>query len=356
MSENTKPTPQNDEVDLAQLFKMIGNALQKLYDFIVSIFKGLFRVLLLILAHFYKRAKWYAIAAFVGLVAGYFMDKSSEKLYYANMLIKTNFDSAFQVYENIKNLHKLAKVEKDTVKLAEILDIDVSDAASLNGFYIEPDKSKAEEIEKFSTYFEALDSLTKTTTTFTDYQKGIRSYDYKKHQIGVISLDKSVYNKIRNSFVQAISKNSYLDELLDVNQKNLDSHDSTLVKQEKNIDKLVQTYIDIRINEANKEITANSGTNFYLGNAQKTELLVEEAPLIKEKLELASQRRKINKDKVEMSSIVSILSDFPETGYDIQEWHQKNRFRIPVLLLALTLIGFIFIGLGKYLNKEGLVK
>ena len=39
MSENKQPTPQNEEVDLGQLFKMIGNAFQKLFDFIASIIR-----------------------------------------------------------------------------------------------------------------------------------------------------------------------------------------------------------------------------------------------------------------------------------------------------------------------------
>ena len=55
MSKDLQQEPQSEEVDLGQLFKIIGNAFQRFFDFIASIFKGVYKVILLLLIHIYKR-------------------------------------------------------------------------------------------------------------------------------------------------------------------------------------------------------------------------------------------------------------------------------------------------------------
>ena len=48
------------------------------------------------------------------------------------MFIDTNFNSSYQVYENIKNLNELASVEQDSVKIAEILGISISESVPVD--------------------------------------------------------------------------------------------------------------------------------------------------------------------------------------------------------------------------------
>jgi hypothetical protein len=355
MSKDLKPTPQNEEVDLGQLFKMIGNLFQRFYNFIAAIFKGLFHVLILILAHFFKRLKWYALAGFIGLALGFFLERSSEKLYGANMFIKTNFNSGYQVYENIKNLNELADVEQDSVKLAEILKIDVSEAAKLKGFYIEPDIDENIRVKMFSTYKQGLDSISQLEANYDNYVNSLSPFNSNTHKIGVASTDKLIYTKLRDTFPKVISTNDYLKEVLAINTENFELQDSTLIAQDARIDNLVKNYLEIRNKESDKEPVPGAGTNLFLGDAQESNLLVSEAPLIREKLELATQRRNINIAKVEQKNIISIVSNFPETGYDIQEWYEDLRFLIPAISISITLILFMLIGLNKFVKEyEGI--
>ena len=156
MSKDLPQPQQSEEVDLGQIFKLIGNAFDRFFKFIASIFIGLYKVLIILLIHFYKRKIWYASIVVLGFIAGFIIDLKSEKLYGANMFIKTNFNSARQVYENLKNLHELAVKDKDTVKLAEILEISVSEAATLKGFYIKPDLDENEMAEIYSGFYQQL--------------------------------------------------------------------------------------------------------------------------------------------------------------------------------------------------------
>ncbi|WP_411766135.1 hypothetical protein [Winogradskyella sp. A3E31] len=351
MSENSKPTPQNEEVDLGQLFKMIGNAFQKLFDFIASIFKGLFHVLILILAHFFKRLKWYALAGFVGLAIGWYLDKSSDKLYGANMFIETNFNSSFQVYENIKNLNELAYEEGDSVQLANILGIDISSAAKLKGFYIEPDIDPNRSIQMFSMFYQALDSVTQSKTTYKEYIESLNVHNFKVHKIGVASTDKDIYPKLRGKISKVLSENEYLMEVLQVNQENIDRNISTLERQEEELDTLISRYLEIRIKESDKEAVSSSGTILNMGDAQENKLLVNEAPLLKEKLDLERQIRDLQAKKVEEKNIISVVSDFPATGYDIQVWYQKSKILLPLVFIVITMLIFSLVGLGRFVEN-----
>jgi len=351
MSTNLPEQQASEEVDLGQLFKLIGNAFQRFFDFIAFIFKGLFNLILLILIHFYNRFKWYAGALVIGLVLGYFLDKSSEKSYGANMIIETNFNSAYQVYENIKNLHELAAVDRDSVELARILKIEVADAAKLKGFFINPSADQSDNVELFTPLYEQLDSVSKIEISFTTFVESLESHSYNKHQIGVISADKTIYSKL-GAFKTAISTNEYLTTLLEGNLENLKREEQTLITQDSKIDELVSKYLEIRVKESDKIAAKGSGTNLYMGNAEQNGLLVDEAKLIQEKLVLQREVRRVNRDLIEKQAIISVLSDFPSTGYDISTWSNKKKYQMPILMIGLTLFLFIILGLGKYLKAE----
>ena len=175
--ESSQPHP-SEEVDLGQLFKLIGNTFQRFFDFIASIFKGAYKVILLLLIHIYKRIVWYAAALFIGVVVGFIVDKTSDKMYGANMFIETNFNSARQVYENVKQFHQLAYIDKDTLELAKRLNISPSEASKLKGFYLEPDLDENEMAQMYSAFYVRLDSLSRVTMTFDIYKESLTPYNF----------------------------------------------------------------------------------------------------------------------------------------------------------------------------------
>ncbi|WP_027138104.1 hypothetical protein [Gaetbulibacter saemankumensis] len=347
------PQPQpSEEVDLGQLFKLIGNAFDRFFKFIGTIFTGLFKVVLTGLIHFYKRFFWYAGAVVIGLVVGFFMDKSSDKLYGANLFIETNFQSARQVYEDVKQFHQLAYVDKDSIELARKLNITPSEAASLKGFYIQPDIDENVKAEMYSKFYLHLDSLSRTEMTYDRFSESLTPYNFKVHQIGVASTDKAIYKKIEKAFVNEIMDNEYLNEVVTVNQLTLDEEERALKDQIKITDSLVNEYLKIRVNESMKEPVPGSGTNLYMGNAESASLIVDESKVIQKRLEYERAIRQVKKDKVEEKQVVNVLADFPVTGYDITEITDKYKFKLPMLLFALVLIAFTFIGLGNYLKAQ----
>lgn len=356
MSENSKPIPQNEEVDLGQLFKMIGNAFQKFFDFVGSIFKGLFGLLILIIAHFYKRAKFYAIAIIAGLVIGYFLDSTSVPTYKANMFLKTNFESGYQVYENIDNLNQLASSSRDSVKLSELLGISVSEAAQIQGFSIQPSIDPNESMLMFSNYKKGLDSLAREEVNYKTYIESLSGYNFTTQKISMSTLSRNIPDIINSKLPVVVSENDYLKRILEVNQNNFDKEDNVLAQQTKEIDSLVKKYLEIRIKESNRESSLpGSGTNLFMGDAQKSNLIVNEVDLLNEKLKIEGLRRRVQLEKAIQNDIVSVIASFPKTGSVENVWYKNYIFISIISLFIIVCVTFIFIGIGKYLKKEGAI-
>lgn len=352
MSKETSKPEASEEVDLGQLFKLIGNAFDRFFKFIASIFIGLYKVILLLLIHFYKRLWWYAGAIVIGTVLGFIIDKTSDKMYGANMFIETNFNSARQVYENIKQFQQLAKVDQDTVELGRLLNIPAKEAAKLKGFYIEPDMDENKIVEMYSDFYTSLDSLSRVDMTYDRYKASLNAYNFDTHRIGVATTDKSIYKEIEPGFIKQLVENDYLKELSQANEAILKKENETLKEQINKTDSLVNTYLSIRVKESEKQMVPGSGTTLYMGDAENNNLVVDESKVLQQRLSFERQRRKNDSIMVSQKRVVNVLAGFPNTGYDIRAWYEKMKFALPIALFSLTFLVFSFLGLGKYLDKE----
>ena len=353
MSKSKLPEPTNsEEVDLGQLFNLIGNAFNRLFNFIASIFIGAYKILLAFAIHFFKRIYWYVGVIIIGVVIGFLVDMTLEKEYGAQMYIETNFNSTRQVYENIRDLNQLASIDKDSLELAKRLNISSREASNLKGFYVEPDIDENDLAKMYSNYYTNLDSVSRVETNYKKYKESLTPFNFSIHVIGVASKDKFIYKKIEKDFIEGISGNDYLNELLEVNKLNLVKKDEVLTKEIQKTDSLLNEYLKIRINESQKELIPGSGTNLYMGNAESNNLIVNETAIIDKIIALEAQRRKINTDKVTRKTVINVLANFPESGYEISEWYDEMKFVLPLILFSLTLLIFTFIGIGKYLDEE----
>jgi hypothetical protein len=353
MSKNLQEESPSEEVDLGQLFKQIGNMFQRLFDFIASIFKGIYKIILVFLIHIYKRLKWYAIAISMGVVIGFVLDFIGEDKYGANVFIETNYNASHQVYENMKYLHQLAHKDKDSVELARKLKISVSDAAKLKGFYVEPDIDENEKMQMFVEFKKGLDSIAREQYTYESFTNSINYYSFHRHKIGVESTDRFVYGKLKGKLVQSITDNDYLINLKNVTLNNFKNQEVALSIEQRKLDSLINVYLSIRDRESKKEVAVGSGTNFFMGSGQQqNELLVKETELIDKISELEKQRREIEKEFVINSNIVNVIADFPDAGYDISEWTDKKKFVLPIVFSSITFMGFLFIGLSQFLARE----
>ncbi len=353
MSENLPKQPQqsSDEVDLGQVFKLIGNMFDRFSKFIASIFNGIFKLIVQILSHFYKRYIWYVGAVVIGGIGGYFWDKNSTDLYAANMTIETNFSAARQVYENIAEFHQLAYVDKDSVELSERLNISRSDASKLKTFSIEPIINENVIAKSYSEFYLNLDSISRLEMTYDRYKASLTIDDHRTHSINLTTTDKTIYEKIADGFVGALSSNPYLDEILKTNVDILKKQDKALEKQVELTDSLVKQYLSIRVNESKKPNANNSATNVYMRESNSAGLFVNELEVLEVKNQYEKERRSIDSLLVNQNNVINVLTKFPKTGYEVGSWTNKKKLSLPLLLAVFVASIFMLIGLGKFLKK-----
>lgn len=350
----SKDSQQSEEVDLGQLFKLIGGLFERFFNFIGKILMSLYDLVLLLLIHFFKRMKWYLGAVVLGLIIGHFLDKGSPQLYGASMHVETNYDSARQVYENISFLNHLADVEKDSIELAKRLNISVSEAAQIRGLSIEPNIDENDKMKLFSDFRAQLDSLTKSTFTYNDYVEGLNEYSFRIHRIEMISENKFITPELNDNLISEIVNNNYLNELKDATVKNLKEEEVILEVQKRKLDSLSDFYLNIRKKESEKTIRsdAGSGTNLYLGEMQQRNLVVDETEVMERRLALDKEKLGLGLEAFKQNYIVKPISKFPAAGYDISKFTDKSKFRFPLVLCVITFLLFIVLGLMKFLNKE----
>lgn len=344
----------SEEVDLLVFFNLIGNALGKVYSFFESIAIVIYKLIIAILQHLFKSAKWYAIGLVLSFVLGYVLDKKTEKKYGANMYINTNFNSTRQVYENIRNLSQLAAIDKDSKEIARQLKISEEDASHIKGFFIEPDIDPNIQMQMYLGYKEGLDSLALTQSTYKSYVDDLSKYNFKSHKIGVLATDKNVYNSLKTNFITFLRKNPYLDSLKQINLVNIKGRIKDISSQIKVLDSLKNSYLAIRVKESDKSVsnTGGNGTNLYMGNAQPNALLVDESKITTLLYDLSIEKTELENQFVLNQNIIDVVSDFPRSGYNISEWTDYKKYTFPIAAFILIFIVIMIVNLNRFLKRQ----
>ena len=332
--------PQDDEVDLGNLFKIIGKGFKNLFNAIGQFFKSVFHYFILLLLFFRNNALKLGIAVFIGSVIGLYLDLTLPKQYSSSMIVEPNFKSAQQLYQNINFYHELVK-QKDLNLLAQTFQIPVSEASKLKGFYIEPLKNENEKYEFFNDFIEEVDTTTIKNIDIIEFKKGFTDYDYKYHQIKVKSLSNIIFEKLSTPIISSIQNNSYYKYQKKINDENLFQNEKVLVKSLQEVDTLRKIYNEVLITEAKK---AEMGTNITLAQGVKK---TDELELFNESLKLNEELINNNKEKAETTDILNVVSTFSKVGIKERSLLKKMT---AILGLGFGLLMLIFI-LLKQLNS-----
>lgn len=345
MAEQSSNQNNSEEIDLGQLFQVIGRGFQKFFNFIGSIFKGLFHLLILFLVFIQKHFILLTVAVVVGGVGGYFLDNYLPEKYVSKMVVEPNFNSVQQLYNNIDFYNDLAKAG-DSITLASSLDITTNEAASIKKIFVDSYSDENQKIKLFDNFISELDTTTIKTIDFENYLKNFNSLDARFHQISIISTDNKVAKKTQSAIISSISVNDYFKLQKRINDENLMLQDSIYMQQLTEIDSLQSLYKRVLEKEAEKPM---QGTNINLaenGESQNKELaLVKEREVIKEKLV------ELNENRANKSEILNIISDFPARGVEMKGFWNRYLFVFPLVLLLIVTGVLVVVQINKYLRN-----
>ncbi|MGX1928065.1 hypothetical protein [Flagellimonas sp. 2504JD4-2] len=345
MAEHSSNQNTSEEIDLGQLFQIIGRGFQKFFNFIGSIFKGLFHLLILFLLFIQKHFLILSVAIVAGGVGGYFLDNHLPEKYISKMVVEPNFNSVQQLYNNIDFYNDLAKAQ-DSVALASALNISTNEAASIKKIFVDSYSDENQKIKLFDNFIKELDTTTIKTIDFENYLKNFNSLDARFHQISLISTNNLVAKKTQPSIISSISVNDYFKLQKKVNDENLKLQDSIYMQQLTEIDSLQNLYKRVLEKEAEKPMQGTSINLAENGESQNKELaLVQEREVIKEKLV------DLNEERANKSEILNIISDFPARGVEMKGFWNRYLFVFPLVLLLIVIGALTVVQINKYLRN-----
>jgi hypothetical protein len=345
---NQQPTPNNsssEEVDLGQLFQLIGNGFRKFFRFIGNIFKGIFHTLILFLLFLQKHFVKFVIASVVGLALGIYLDMVKAPKYISTMVVEPNFNSVQQLYNNINFYNELAEAE-DSTALAEALDISLSEASNIKRLLVESYSDENQKVQLFDKFVRSLDSTTKKAIDMENYLKNFNSMDARFHTISVTATNNTVAKKIQSSIIKSISRNEYFQLQQSINDQNISLQDSLYKKQLMEVDSLQQLYKRVMVKEAEKP---QQGTNISMGEngAQENKelALINQVDKLKQSLVI------LNEERANKSSILNVISAFPRRGVEVKGILNSYKFWIPLGFIGITLLILSLLDLNTYLKN-----
>ncbi|WP_421802111.1 hypothetical protein [Flagellimonas sp.] len=344
-----QPVNQNnsDEIDLGQLFQMIGRGFQKFFNFIGSIFKGAFHLIMLFLLFVQRNIIIIAAAIIIGGVGGFVLDKVLPENYISRMVVEPNFNSVQQLYNNIAFYNDLAKAQ-DSVALATALNITEHEAATIKEIFTDSYSDENQKIQLFDKFISGLDTTTVKAIDFENYLKNFNSLDARFHQISVISTDNRVAKKAQPAIINSISVNEYFKLQKKINDENLDLQEDIYKKQLIELDSLQSLYRTVMVKEADKPMQGTSINMAETGESRSRELaLVQEKDVLKEKLV------ELNEERANKSTIVNVISDFPTRGVEQKGIWNSYKFKLPIILLILVFGVLALLELNSYLKTYG---
>lgn len=344
MAEQAKNNS-SDEIDLGQLFQLIGKGFQKLFDFIGAIFKGVFNLIIVFLLFLQKNFVLLAITVVIGGIVGFLVDLYKTPKYVSKMVVEPNFNSVQQLYNNIDFYNDLANA-KDSLSLSRALDISVSEAATISKVFVDSYSDENQKIQLFDEFIRELDTTTVKALDYESYLKNFNSMDARFHQISLISTDDRVAKKVQPSIIKSIAANEYFKLQKRINDENIALQEKIYNQQLTEIDSLQQLYKRVLVKEADKPM---QGTNINLaenGQAQNKELA-----LVKERDILKSRLVSLNRERANKSSILNVISDFPARGAELKGFWARYIFVVPIVLSGITIAFLLLTALNKYLKR-----
>lgn len=341
MAKESQP---KEDIELGSLFIIIGKGFSNIFNFIATIFKGIYHLLILLLLFIKTNLVKLALAAIIGGVVGTFFEFKKAPTYGADLQVQPNFKSTRQLYNNVNYYNDLVK-QKDTVSLASTFNISTTIAGSLKTFQIHPIKNGNDLLTSFDDLILSVDTLTAKSYSFDAFKSTFTDYDYRIHNIHVVATKNDVFSKLDEVIISSVVNNKFFNKVKRLTNENLNRTDSLLRQNLTQIDSLRKVYMAVMIEESKK---INSGTSIDLGGEKRT---TKELELFETNRRINKDLKEISEDKSEKSEVLNVISNFQPIGYEIKGIDKNYGVQLALLGIALMVFFLFLKQVNNYLNN-----
>lgn len=351
MSTTNTPQP-SEEVDLGQLFKMIGNAFQRLFQFIGSIINKLFLAFVWLVFFIKKRAVFLLIAAVAGLALGIILDKIAPPTYKSSITVKQNYATGENLYGSIDYYNSLLK-DDDYEVLGRVLGLEKKVSEEILGIEIEPIITDNDRVVMFDKYISGLDSLAASKVEYEVFVDNIKDYKHQLQQISIKSKTRANFKNVFDNVIGDINKNIFFvneqaKDLAELNQQKVALEESLAQS-----DSLQRTYKRVLEQQMESKSTSETSITFE-GNNDKNK--TREFDLYKNDIELRREIVQIERKLKDKQNIVEIISGKQDSGFvddtkELLELKLGKKLYYLVVFTILSLVILLGIEFLKFLEK-----
>ncbi len=327
---NTQPG--SDEIDLGQLFRMIGTGFNRIFEAFLRVFLYLKRT-----------AFWLIGAIIIGLAIGFLLNSTVDKQLKTEVIVKPNFESKDYLYNIIEEIQ--ANIGARDSQFLEKLGVSITE---LKGFSvsIKPIENRREDEDKIqeqNTYLEILQNFKDQEFISEVIRSEILDITVLTHRITFLHKNPFNGQEIANKIMDYVNANPYFMEMRTVYINNAEDRINKNKELIAQIDNLVQNYTE-KLGRSSSTGVKQEGT--LLLNADEP---LDLPTLLSLKNGLVKQIGDKKIEMVQQKNPVNIIS-FGKTQEVQNQFLNKSLFLSPLIVLGL----FFLWTLLRYLNKKAM--
>lgn len=315
----------SDEIDLGQLFTMIGNG-----------FRSVFRAFLRLFLYFKRNALILIGLVVIGLAIGFGLKQITSKKLKTEVIVRPNMESKDYLYDVVDEIQ--ANIEAEDETFFKPMGIEVE---NLKGFKvsIEAMGDKDDKLEDELKYLETLKGLNMSADLSDIVRSEILERHSFNHKITFLYTDAQTGQEYAHKMLDYINTNGYYKDLVAVqleNSKERIAQNERILAQ---LDALIHTYTDklARTNSASSEgkiLLESDQAMDVKGLFQTKSTLLED--IEEQKMDLKTMDQPIK------------VINFGNPQEIIHSFFGKKLVLIPLLLLG----AFFLWSVLKYLNQK----
>lgn len=348
MSEKLPQQPENEEVDLGQLFNAIGKLFEKLFNFIGRIFKGIFSAIIYSIKPFVKHFKLVLVILIVTAAIGFFLEKSKEPIYSSKMIVKPYFGSKYQLASNIGYFNSLIG-SRNLDELSNIFEIDTTKAKQLVGFELGPGPETQNDL--FIEYDEYVETIDTSLVDQLSYKEFIENRDLLSGRLFAVKA-KSLKNDIFTSLQEGFRKtfeNDFAKHQKKVRDTMAFIERERLLKQLDRLDSIQKTYLEVKINESEKSQLSLGLSSVLPLQEEKT--ATKEYEIFQKEQEVGRALIKLDQAIAEENTYFDILSGFDKIGTKDISIRQRYFILFPLFTLVILYLLFLAVRAFNYIKN-----
>lgn len=346
MSKDLPKQSKSEEIDIIEIFNLIGRAIKSFFDFILNIFVQIFRLLILLALFIRRNFIILSVAAIAGFGIGFISDRYQKVFYTSTMVVQPNFDTSTQLVENIKLFSQLAS-SRDSVVLSQVFGISPNEAAKIISIEIGARSTKNDRLKLFDDFVKEADSTTLKNITFEEFEESLTIADYEQYFIVLETKDKSVFRKVEKSILN-FPITPYIQSIKQTELANLDAQANNIKMSLEKIDSLRTDYKKIMLdNDQKLDRPIGAGTTFYMGteNIRTT----NELQLFDLEKNYNQDLEEIKLEKAQKENYINVISGFQDIGIRVKE---QNKLRFALIALGLAIAFLILKEFNRFLVSQ----